>query len=174
LRRNRTKVLKKNRAFAVGLMYNRDMNDESNTQDNPSTPTEPEGEAEATETEIEEPFGHVVEDVEPELTMAQKLVQELREKHQAGQLPERLALQFSQGFISPIVLADYIGIRPQMVYAAIRDGKLKEYTPELQGNNTQKKVLKVEAAMNWAGAYLTRKQARELAKKLEAEIAENA
>jgi len=95
-------------------------------------------------------------------TTAQRLVRELRE---ADTNSSRIALQFSQGIINPMVLAAFLGIRPQQVYQAIRDGKLTA----VKQNNTQKLVIERSEAVRWAAVYLDRKaqrllqQAQELA-----------
>src|SRR5215469_14990502 len=49
---------------------------------------------------------------------------------------DRIEEQLRQEVISPIILARYINVRPQMVYQAIRDGKLTA----VDFNNTQKKL----------------------------------
>jgi hypothetical protein len=95
-------------------------------------------------------------------TTAQRLVRELRE---ANVESSRIALQFSQGVINPMELAKFLGIRPQQVYQAIRDGKLSA----VKQNNTQKLVIENSEAIRYAATYLDRKaqrllqQAQELA-----------
>jgi len=71
---------------------------------------------------------------------------------------DRIEEQLRQEVISPIILARYINVKPQMVYQAIRDGKLTA----VDFNNTQKKFIRLNEALRYAAKYLTRKQLRDL------------
>jgi hypothetical protein len=73
---------------------------------------------------------------------------------------ERMQEQLEHGVINPILLARYISVRPQMIYQAIRDGKLTA----VDFNNTQKKFIRIEEAIRYASRYLNRKQQRDLEK----------
>jgi hypothetical protein len=73
---------------------------------------------------------------------------------------ERMQEQLEHGVINPILLARYIGVRPQMIYQAIRDGKLTA----VDFNNTQKKFIRLAEAISYASRYLNRKQQRDLEK----------
>lgn len=100
----------------------------------------------------------------PEETTADVLLQELREKHfpQGNDMGvddiKRLDEQLDEGVINPIILARILGIKPQMVYQAIRDGKITT----LPKNDTQKYRIRVEEATRWAAVYLTKKAVRNL------------
>jgi Mn-dependent DtxR family transcriptional regulator len=74
--------------------------------------------------------------------------------------PGRLRIQVDDGVVSPIILARYLNVKPQMIYQAIRDGKLTA----VDYNNTQKKFVRLTTALEWAAKYLTRKQLRDLEK----------
>jgi hypothetical protein len=118
--------------------------------------------------EVEDATGDEVTIVE---TTAQRIVRELREKFEAEdeaktKLDERLAKQFEAGIVSPMTFAAYLEIRPQMIYQAIRDGKLKT----VLDNNTQKRTISVDEAARWGAAYLDRKYSREAAKVQAAEV----
>jgi hypothetical protein len=73
---------------------------------------------------------------------------------------KRIQEQLEDGVINPILLARYIGVRPQMIYQAIRDGKLTTTST----NNTQKKFIRIGEAVRYASLYLNRRQQRELDK----------
>jgi hypothetical protein len=103
------------------------------------------------------------------MSTAQELLNELHEKHfpPANNMGEddviRLEEQLEEGVINPIILARILGIRPQAVYGAIRDGKIAV----LPKNDTQKYRIQTEEAVRWASQYLTRKEGRlELAERL--------
>jgi hypothetical protein len=84
----------------------------------------------------------------------------------------RFAAQAAEEVVNPIVLAELLGCRPQMIYNYIGKGKIKA----VAHNNTQKKVIPLDEAQRFANEYLTRKAMKaikvkdELAK-LEAEAA---
>jgi hypothetical protein len=105
----------------------------------------------------------------PKVTVKQ-LVDELKDKHYRALVNEddrkRLDEQLSKGVINPIMLARYLGIQPQMVYGAIRDGKLSS----VKENNTQKLFVTKGDALRWAAKYLTGKQARDAAKAMKVAI----
>jgi hypothetical protein len=71
---------------------------------------------------------------------------------------ERIQEQLAEGGMNPILLARYIGVRPQMIYQAIRDGKLTAVTH----NNTQKQFIRLAEAIAYAAKYLDRKRQRDL------------
>jgi len=110
-----------------------------------------------------------VDPVETGFTAAQ-LIAELRAKYYSNPLGTstigvdnvedsgRLQIQVDANVISPIILARYLNVKPQMVYQAIREGKLTA----VSWNNTQKKFIRLPEAMRWAAKYLTRKQLRDL------------
>jgi hypothetical protein len=108
-----------------------------------------------------------IEIPEPEEVTPEQLEQELREGtnlrgiglEQEGDI-ERMQEQLEHGVINPILLARYIGVRPQMIYQAIRDGKLTA----VDFNNTQKKFIRLGEAIRYASRYLNRKQQRDLEK----------
>jgi hypothetical protein len=77
---------------------------------------------------------------------------------------DRLQLQRQLGVVNPIMLAKALGVRPQMIYNYIRDGKIKT----VDRNNTQKITIDVLEAERWAQTYLGRKAAK--AAKIEAEL----
>jgi hypothetical protein len=78
---------------------------------------------------------------------------------------ERFAAQTAEQVVNPIVLSRLVGCRAQMVYNYIRKGKIASVT----NNNTQKKVVPLEAAQQWANEYLQRKG--EKAIRIERELA---
>jgi hypothetical protein len=89
---------------------------------------------------------------------------------------DRFEEQSAQGIVNPIVLAELMGVRPQMLYQYISKGKL----PVLEGheqpvgtNSTQKKVIDLAVANAFAEGYLSRKVEREAKRqaKIEAELA---
>jgi len=69
----------------------------------------------------------------------------------------RYVEQAEQGVIAPGVLAELLGIRPQMVYNYMSKGKIKNVTSTV----TQKKVIALEDAEAFAAGYLARKEERE-------------
>jgi hypothetical protein len=86
---------------------------------------------------------------------------------------ERYAEQAANGVVNPIVLANLLGVRPQMIYNYIRKGKFSESEQAFGENNTQKKVIFLDEANTFAQGYIDRKVAREAkeAEKVEAELA---
>jgi hypothetical protein len=62
----------------------------------------------------------------------------------------RFQMQASEGIVNPMVLADVLEVRPQMIYGYIRKGKI----PTVSYNNTQKKVIPLTAARDFARLYL--------------------
>lgn len=105
-----------------------------------------------------------------ELTTLEELALKATPKVQA-----RFAEQSAQGIVNPIVLAELVGVRPQMIYNYIGKGKLSEVLPDTKDgtNSTQKKVLDLREANTWATAYTAKKAARreELRAELLAELA---
>jgi hypothetical protein len=65
----------------------------------------------------------------------------------------RFAAQATEEVVNPMVLADVLEVRPQMIYNYIRKGKIASVT----SNNTQKKVIPLSAARVFARQYLQRK-----------------
>jgi hypothetical protein len=112
------------------------------------------------------------EELEEELppVTAVQLVNELKERHFRAALKkqdeERLLTQLQQGVVNPIMLARYVNVQPQMIYAAIRDGKLLA----AKENNTQKLFITTGDALRWAAKYLTGKQQRDARKAMKEAI----
>jgi hypothetical protein len=79
---------------------------------------------------------------------------------------ERLVQQKEQGVVNPIILARALGVRPQMIYNYIREGKIAS----VADNNTQKKVIPYSVALAFAQGYLDRKaqQSLKILRQLEA------
>lgn len=73
----------------------------------------------------------------------------------------RMKEQYALGVISPIVLANAVGIRPQMVYNYIRQGKIRtlEDSPHegVTTNSTQHIVIDWEVAVLWVQKFVGRK-----------------
>ena len=72
----------------------------------------------------------------------------------------RMKEQYALGIINPIVLADAVGIRPQMVYNYIRQGKIKTQDVEDTGvstNSTQHIVIDWSTAVIWVQKFVGRK-----------------
>jgi hypothetical protein len=70
----------------------------------------------------------------------------------------RLLEQKEQGIVNPIVLAEAIGVRPQMIYSYIRQGKIKSSKEgAIRTNNTQKIVIDWDEAVAFAQRYLDKK-----------------
>ena len=85
----------------------------------------------------------------------------------------RMRPQYEQGIINPIVLAQAIGCRPQMIYNYIKQGKIKtvvhgEENISIMENSTQKIVLEWAYAVEWVQKYLNRKT--EAQARVEAEL----
>lgn len=78
---------------------------------------------------------------------------------------ERLFAQQSEGIVNPIVLAKCLGVKPQMIYNYIRNGKI----PSKQTNNTQKLVILWDDAVDFSQRYFNRKLTRQA--KIDAELA---
>jgi hypothetical protein len=75
----------------------------------------------------------------------------------------RLLEQQKLGIVNPIVLAEAIGVRPQMVYNYIRSGRIKA----VKHNNTQKLVIEWKEAVAFAQRYMDRKARAELKRQQE-------
>lgn len=77
----------------------------------------------------------------------------------------RLVEQKEQGVVNPIVLAEAIGVRPQMIYQYIRNGRIAG----VRDNNTQKITIAWSEAVAFAQRYLDRRarQALKTAQELE-------
>jgi hypothetical protein len=103
-----------------------------------------------------------VEQVEEDTTVAVVVptLEELATEHKV----ERFAKQAEEQVVNPIVLANLVGCRPQMVYNYIRKGTIKG----VKDNNTQKIVIPLDEAQRWANEYLTRKGEKQL--RIEAEL----
>jgi hypothetical protein len=78
---------------------------------------------------------------------------------------DRLMKQREQGVVNPIMLAQAIGVRPQMIYNYIRSGRIASVVD----NNTQKKTIAWSVAVAFAQQYLNRKAVK--AAKVERELA---
>jgi len=77
---------------------------------------------------------------------------------------DRLFAQQSEGIVNPIVLAKCLGVKPQMIYNYIRDGKILS----TKQNNTQKLVIVWSDAVEFAQKYWNRKLVRQA--KIDAEL----
>lgn len=86
---------------------------------------------------------------------------------------KRYTEQKENGVVNPIVLAELVGVRPQMIYNYIRKGKFTESENAFGENSTQKKVIYLDEANTWVAGYLDRKVTREQkqAEKVDAELA---
>lgn len=82
----------------------------------------------------------------------------------------RFAEQSAEGIVNPIVLAELLEVRPQMIYNYIRKGKFSQAEADSSTgfNTTQKKVIDLREANVFAAAYVGRKAAK--AAKVEAEL----
>lgn len=78
---------------------------------------------------------------------------------------ERLVAQREAGVVNPIVLARALGVRPQMIYNYIREGR--NGLVGVRENDTQKIVIDWDVAIGFAQRYLNRKAQAELKKQLE-------
>lgn len=85
-------------------------------------------------------------------TLAEQTTPQVRERYEA---------QKAEGIINPIVLAQLMRVRPQMIYNYLGKGKFTEVEGAVGTNTTQKKVLKLDEANTWAKGYFERKVARE-------------
>jgi hypothetical protein len=65
----------------------------------------------------------------------------------------RLQEQKAFGVVNPIVLAEALGVRPQMIYTYIRQGKVKAHSDTA----TQKVVIDWDEAVSFAQRYLNKK-----------------
>jgi len=79
---------------------------------------------------------------------------------------DRFELQAENKVVNPIVLADLLDVRPQMIYNYIRKGKI---TTTERTNSTQKITIPLEVAQAFAQAYLLKKGLK--AAKIQAELA---
>jgi hypothetical protein len=86
------------------------------------------------------------------------------ERQLLGSGLDRLLKQKEQGVVNPIMLAQAIGVRPQMIYNYIRSGRIAS----VMDNNTQKKTIAWSVAVNFAQQYLNRKAVK--AAKVEREL----
>jgi hypothetical protein len=77
---------------------------------------------------------------------------------------DRFNEQVSNGQVNPIELAKALGIRPQMIYNYVRNGKL-----EATQSTTQKVQISVQVATEFAAKYLSRKATKQA--KVDAELA---
>ena len=103
------------------------------------------------------------------------------QEHVSETTKARYAAQKAEGIVNPIVLANLLDVRPQMIYNYIRKGKFTASHDEngnpinehvFGTNNTQKKVIALDEANTFAQGYLDRKVAREEKKaaQIEAEL----
>jgi uncharacterized 2Fe-2S/4Fe-4S cluster protein (DUF4445 family) len=112
----------------------------------------------------------IAEDTSEQLVTKEQVIAELRAKYEEGALEDRLIQQMSQEVINPIMLARYLGIRPQQVYQAIRAGSIAA----VRENNTQKLYIEFDEACRYAAQYLDRKARRALQVKLAEDLAQAA
>jgi hypothetical protein len=103
---------------------------------------------------------------------AKSTLEQLAENAPAN-VQKRFAEQAAEGVVNPIVLAQLVGVRPQMVYNYISKGKFSQAEDAFGTNNTGKKVINLDEANTWAQGYLDRKVTRETkeAEKVAAELA---
>jgi hypothetical protein len=87
------------------------------------------------------------------------------ERQLLGSGLDRLLKQQEQGVVNPIMLAQAIGVKPQMIYNYIRAGRIASVVD----NNTQKKTIAWSVAVDFAQQYLNRKAVK--AAKVERELA---
>jgi len=94
----------------------------------------------------------------------------------AGSAPKKVQDRFNEqaaeGVVNPIVLAQLLGVRPQMIYNYLRKGKFSEVEGAIGTNSTQKKVIRLDEANTFAQGYTARKVERETkaAEKVAAEL----
>jgi hypothetical protein len=100
-----------------------------------------------------------------EVTVEQVFVtpEDVTSQMKSSNLP-RLGEQLGEGVVNPIVLAKFLGIKPQQVYNRIKAGKIET----VQHNSTQKIVIPIEEATRFAASYLDRKARK--AAQVEAEL----
>lgn len=84
----------------------------------------------------------------------------------------RYHAQAKEGLINPIVLAQLLDVRPQMIYGYIRKGKFTQENA-FGVNNTQKITIRLDEANQFAAGYVGRKTARaeEEGERIKAELA---
>jgi hypothetical protein len=70
---------------------------------------------------------------------------------------ERLQSSAEHGVVAPIVFARALGVRPQMIYNYIKKGKLASCAGL---NSTDKIVLELDGALEWASHYVGKKNAK--------------
>jgi len=85
----------------------------------------------------------------------------------------RMKVQHAEGIINPIVLADALGIRPQMVYNYIKKGKIQTLDlnaerPGVTENSTQHIVVEWSVAVRWVQMFMGKRAARQ--EKIEAQL----
>lgn len=100
-------------------------------------------------------------------TTNQTALEQLAE-HANAKTKARFAEQAANGVVNPIVLADLLDVRPQMIYNYIAKGKFSQEEGAVGSNNTQKKFILLDEANTWAASYLAKRQAKE--DKIEAEL----
>jgi len=76
--------------------------------------------------------------------------------------------QKANGVVNPIVLAELLGVRPQMIYNYIRKGKIAETDEGIGQNNTQKKTIDLNVAEGFVHQQVEKRKAK--AAKIEAEL----
>lgn len=83
----------------------------------------------------------------------------------------RFHAQANEGLISPIVLAELLDVRPQMIYGYLRKNKFADENA-VGVNNTQKKTILLTVAEIFAAGYIDRKETRaeEKEAKIKAEL----
>lgn len=85
-------------------------------------------------------------------------LQELREKMREVDTSGRLRIQLDQwNCVSPYVLAQFLEVRPQLIYGYIKEGRIAS----VRDNNTQKLWIEEEEALRFAHKYLTNRAKRQ-------------
>jgi hypothetical protein len=103
-----------------------------------------------------------VEETEEVLVTSEMVMQQLQE------VEGRTAMQLQQGVINPIMLARFIGCRPQQVYGDIRSGRLVG----VKDNNTQKLYVEIHQAVEYAAKRLDRRARAQVRAELQARLDE--
>jgi hypothetical protein len=80
----------------------------------------------------------------------------------------------SDEVVTPVALANSIGVPPQMIYSYLKAGRIKGVEGKIEGRERVQKLILVQEANEWVEAYQTRKEERALAREVEALEAEQA
>jgi hypothetical protein len=109
------------------------------------------------------------ERVQEQVELAKANIEALRQRMLEADTKQRLRIQLEEwNVISPMVLAEFLGVRPQFIYGYIREGRI----PSVRDNNTQKLYIEEDAALVFAHNYLERKAKRRPRADLDALLAE--